>query len=255
MEKTKKETATVDYVSYRKSIPRLLDTLNAGEILASQRQILIKPNLINASPPPVTTPVECCAAIVEYVRNTSEARVFIAEGCGAADRETREIFDQLGYTGLTEQYDIKLVDLNSAETAITKCADCDIFPEMHLPRIAFDSYIISVPVLKAHSLAEITGTMKNMMGFAPPAHYQRGGHWKKSAFHRRIHQSIRELNRHVTPDLTVLDASVGLAEYHLGGPECKPRVNRLLAGFDPRAIDRCAAEMLDLHWEKIPHLT
>ena len=32
--------------------------------------------------------------------------------------------------------------------------------------------------------------------------------------------------------LTLLDASIGLAQSHLGGPPCEPPVNRILASYD-----------------------
>ena len=43
--------------------------------------------------------------------------------------------------------------------------DCPVFPEMYLPEIAMSSYLASVPVLKAHSLADLTGSLKNMRFF------------------------------------------------------------------------------------------
>ncbi len=248
-------TKLVDFVSYKESISGLLKALRAGAELAEQRQILIKPNLVNASPHPVTTPVGCCEAIVKHIRRCSRARVLIAEGCGAPDLETPAVFESLGYRDLSERLQVPLVDLNRSPAVTLEREDCEILPRMHLPSIALESYIISVPVLKVHSIAEVTGTMKNMMGFAPPESYQCGGHWKKSFFHRRMHESIVELNRYVTPDLTVLDASVGLAEFHLGGAECDPPVGKLLGGRDPLAVDRQAAELLGLDWRRIPHLS
>lgn len=245
----------IPFVSYAGSVPELLDACGAGPILARQTRILLKPNLVNDSRPPITTAVECCEAIVTYIRRHSAARIVIAEGCGAADYETDRVFDRLGYSALSKRLNVPLVDLNHAPAICVKRPHCRVFPEMHLPAIAFESYIVSVPVLKAHSLADITGTLKNMMGFAPPAYYQQGGHWKKSAFHRRMHESIVDLNRYVTPDLTVLDGRVGLAEYHLGGAECDPPVRVLLGGFDPVAIDRRAAGLLRLDWRNIPHLS
>jgi len=121
--------------------------------------------------------------------------------------------------------------------------------------IATTHFIISVPVLKAHSLALMTGSMKNMMGFAPPRHYQQGGHWKKSAFHAHMHESVIELNRYRAPELSVMDASVGLREYHLGGAHCSPPANRILASLDARALDRRAAGLLGLDWRRVPHLS
>jgi uncharacterized protein (DUF362 family) len=242
------------FTSYAETVTRVLDALNAGQVLSEQPRILIKPNLVNTSPYPVTTPPACVEAIITYIRTCSDAGIVIAEGCGAAECETEDVFEELGYTELASRHGVGLVDLNTAETVLLKEPSCRIFPEFHMPALAMDHYIISVPVLKAHSLAEITGTMKNMMGFAPPRYYQRGGYWKKSAFHARMHQSIIELNRYRAPDLTVLDATTGLAEYHLGGSACSPPVNRIVGGYTPREIDRCAAELLGMDWKMIPHL-
>ena len=74
------------------------------------------------------------------------------------------------------------------------------YAEMHLPEILFDSFVISLAMLKAHSISDVTLAMKNMIGCAPPSHYQVGGHWKKSAFHRHMHESIFELNCYRAPD-------------------------------------------------------
>ncbi len=118
----------------------------------------------------------------------------------------------------------------------------------------FNSFIVSLPLLKAHSLAGITGTLKNMMGFAPPQYYSGGGMWKKSFFHEQMQDSIIELCRYRTPDLTLMDASVGLSQYHLGGPMCDPPIGKLLAGDDPFRMDQCAAELLNLDPGIIRHI-
>ena len=112
-----------------------------------------------------------------------------------------------------------------------------------------------MPVLKAHSLADITCSLKSMLGFAPPRYYSgRHGIWRKAAFHKHMHQSIRELNKYRTPDFTLVDASVGLADYHLGGATCNPPVGKLVAGADPLAVDRECARLLGLDWKTIGHL-
>jgi len=244
----------VPFTRYTESVPRLLDELGADTFLTEQKRILIKPNLINTSPPPVTTPVECCAAIADYLRRHCTAKIIIGEGCGAPEYETDHVFEQLGYSELAESMNIPLLDLNKAPMTEVKRDDCRLFPSLRLPKIAFESYILSIPVLKAHSLAGISGTLKNMLGLPPPAEYQRSGHWKKSAFHQHMQESIIELNRYVTPDLTVLDGRIGLAEHHLGGAECEPPAGTLVGGTDPLAVDRRAGELLGLNWKSIPHL-
>lgn len=252
---TTEPPATVEFSAYQKSIAQALDIIGARYILARQKAILIKPNLVHASPHPVTTHPECCAAIIDYIRRFSDADIVIAEGCGDANRETPAVYTALGYDAVAGRTGVPLVDLN--HTPLVKKTDnrCAVFPEIFLPEIAFTRFIISVPVLKPHSLSAITGTLKNMMGFAPPAHYSgRGGSWKKAVFHQHMQQSIIDLNRYRTPDLTVLDASLGLADHHLGGSHCDPPVNKILAGTDPVAIDRAAADLLNMNWQNIRHL-
>lgn len=245
----------IDFQSYEKSVAEALDELDAHEQIGTKSGVLIKPNLINDSPPPITTSAACCEEIVNYVQNCCDADIVIAEGCGDSVLETDEVFAVLGYRALADKYGIRLLDLNHAPLTRVQRSNCPVFPEMALPEIAFTHYIISVPVLKAHSLAVITGSLKNMMGFAPPEHYSgRYGQWKKAAFHGRMQQSIIDLNRYIVPDLTVMDASVGMAHYHLGGLHCDPPVAKIVAGYNPWEVDREAAGLLGLDWRAIEHI-
>ena len=245
----------IEFTSYRQSVPQALDAVGAADALKEQTAVLIKPNLINASPFPITTAPECVEAVIEYVRSCSRAAIVVGEGCGDPDLETDELFDRLGYRELAARQGVELVDLNHAPLKKLKNKGCPVFPEMHLPEIALSHYLISLPVLNAHSFAEITGTLKNKIGLAPPRYYSgRFGTWKKAVFHRRMHQSISDLNRYRTPDLSLMDATIGMPEYHLGGARCDPPVGKLLAGFDPLAVDRRSAELLGLRWQDIVHL-
>lgn len=242
------------FSDYATTLPRLLDGIGAPEILARQTRIIIKPNLVNDSPHPVTTSPACVAALVRYLRRHTEARLIIAEGSGDRMLSTIQVFNRHGFFALAEEYDLKLIDLNQAPLVMLERPGLRIFPEFWIPGLIMEGFLISLANLKAHSLADVTLCMKNMIGCAPPSHYQGGGHWKKSAFHRRIHQSIFELNRHRAPDLAIIDASVGLAEHHLGGPACHPAPNRLVAGFDPVAVDAAGAELLKRPWQEVEHI-
>lgn len=244
-----------EFASYKESIKKALDKIGADTVLAAESKILIKPNLVNDMPFPITTSALCCEAVVEYITNCSKAEIVIAEGCGDKDLDTDEIFKRLGYIEMAEKYGIPLIDLNYAKLTKLTDKECAVFPEIYLPEIAFTHYIISVPVLKAHSLSKMTGSLKNMVGFAPPEHYSgKFGIWKKSVFHENMHQSIIDLNKYRTPDLTIMDASIGMADFHLGGPECEPPVNKIIAGYDPVDVDREAAGLLGLDWQTIPYL-
>lgn len=250
------DPAVVAFRSFAESVPEVLDACRARELLARQERVLLKPNLVGAFPPPVTTPVELVEAVALYVReHAPRAEIVVGEGCGDACRETGEVFAELGYEAMAARLGLALVDLNHAPLVRREDPSCEVFPEIWLPEMAFTHAIVSLPMLKAHSLAGFTGTCKNMMGLAPPEHYGgRHGSWKKAAFHARMQQSVRELCRYVLPALTLMDATVGLAEFHLGGPPCDPPVNRLLAGTDALALDRAACGLLGIDWRSIGHL-
>ncbi|MCB2215014.1 MAG: DUF362 domain-containing protein [Desulfobulbaceae bacterium] len=235
-------------------LPPLLDDAGLIDALAGYQQVLIKPNLVEALEPPITTPAELVCALVDYLQDRrDDLDIIVGEGTGSLDYETGHCFDRLGYTPLGGRRQVELLDLNNAPCRRLTNQDCTRWPEIHLPRILFETFLISVPVLKAHSMSGVTLTMKNMMGCAPPAHYQAGG-WGKSAFHRQLDQAVFDLNRYRTPDFTVLDASVGMARAHLWGPTCSPPVGKLAVGHDPVAIDAYGTSLLQRSWRDIDHI-
>jgi len=210
---------------------------------------------VTSQPHPVTTSPDCCRALIKYLKSFTDAKIIIAEGTGDPSMTTLDVFEKLDYKTMADEFNIDLVDLNTAPVKKLSRDDCPRFPEFFLPEMALTHFIISLPVLKAHSLSDITGSLKNMMGFAPPSHYSgAGGIWNKAEFHRDIHQAIIDLNKYRKADLTLLDASVGMPDYHLGGRTCNPPVGKLIAGFDPKEVDRKAATLLGLDWRRIPHL-
>jgi uncharacterized protein (DUF362 family) len=241
--------------TWQQSVARLLTAAGFLDNLPAGKPVLLKPNLVEALAPPVTTPAALIGAIIDYIQTHAPAtEVIIGEGCGSHAYDTFHSFEKLGYLSMAQAKAVQLVDLNEAALVRKVDGTCRRWPEMYLPQIALDSFLVSVPVLKAHSLALVTLTLKNMMGLAPPRHYQQGGHWKKASFHDRIHEAIVDLNRYRTPDFTILDATIGMQEAHLWGPACSPPHNMLAAGYDPVAIDAWGAELLGVKWCKVQHI-
>ena len=236
-------------------VTELLDASGVAETLKRQTRILVKPNLVEELLPPVTTSVELIEAVVIYLRqNAPGVEIVVGDGTGSLDYDTFHVFNTLGYSQMAKRQGVQLTDLNEEPCVELSRPELKRWPNMHLPKIVLESFLFSVPVLKAHSLAGVTLTMKNMMGACPPKHYCKGGHWKKSSFHTEMQEAILDLNSYRTPDFTLLDASVGLAEYHLGGPTCDPPPNLLIAAYDPVSADAFGAGLLGLDWEGIGHI-
>lgn len=244
-----------DIETLEESLPTLLDAAGLMEAIGNNRAVLIKPNLVEALPPPITTPIQLSSLLVDYLRSRKEnLHIVIGEGTGSLAYDTHYVFQMLGYTKYAAQNSVDLIDLNSAELSRKENSDCTRWPVMHLPAILDELFLLSVPVLKAHTLARVTLTMKNMMGCAPPSHFQGNGSWGKSAFHEQIHEAVFDLNRYRTPDFTLLDASIGMPEAHLWGRHCEPPINKLAASTDPVAIDAFGASLLNQRWQDIAYI-
>ena len=233
----------------------LLDAAELPLAINGQKQILIKPNLVEALHPPITTPAAVIDVLIDYILKTCpDVRILVGEGTGSLEYDTFHCFEYLGYLPLWQKDRVELIDLNQQPSRHMTNASCKRWPEMYLPELIFESFLISVPVLKAHSLSQVTLTMKNMMGCAPPVHYQGSGAWGKASFHRKIHEAVFDLNRYRTPDFTLLEASVGMAQAHLWGPTCNPPVNKIAVSYDPVAIDAYGTSLLQRSWRDIDHI-
>jgi len=244
------QVAQVSFTDYGTSIGRALDLIGAGGQLPRERLIIIKPNLTNSSGPPVTTPVAAARAVVEYCKARTRAPIAIGEGCGQG--ETGDIFEALGYTDLAREYGIELIDFNEAESALLENDDALQLKQLHIPKIALDAFIISVPVLKDHSFTATTVSMKNMFGLPPGRFYK--GSWNKSKLHNpSTDKSVVDICLYKKPDLSVVDASTVLKGMHLAGTEEK--LGLILASFDPVAIDSVGSKLLGHNPKSLEYLT
>ena len=244
------QVAQVKFIDYQRSISKALDLINAQVHLPQEGLIIIKPNLTNSSPPPVTTPAAATEAVYCYCRRHSKAIVAIGEGCGSG--KTDEVYKKLGYAELAKRHSIDLIDFNTAETEILKNKEALQLKEFHMPIMVPDAYVISLPVLKDHSFTQTTISMKNMFGIAPGRYY--AGSWNKSKLHSpSTHKSVVDICRYKKPDLSVVDASVALKGMHLSGtPE---NIGLILAGFDPVAIDAVGSELLGHNARKLEYIS
>jgi uncharacterized protein (DUF362 family) len=233
------QVAKVQFTDYEHSLSKALDLIGAGARLPRDGLIILKPNLTNSSPPPVTTSVQAIEAVYRYCRAHTNAEILIGEGAGSG--RTHEVYAALGYTDFAQREGIRLVDFNEAETVELQNPDALQWKTFHLPRIALEAFIISVPVLKDHSFTKTTISMKNMFGLAPGRHY--ACTWNKAKLHSpSVDDSVVDICLYRKPDLAVVDASVALTGGHLTGK--KKAINLILAGFDPVAVDAVGSELL-----------
>ncbi len=242
--------ASIKFADYKSSITKALDLIGAGAQLPQDGLIIIKPNLTNSSPPPVTTSVAAAEAVYNYCKCHTKAEIAIGEGCGTG--KTSDVFAVLGYTELAKRYNLKLIDFNEAETVVLENKNAFQLKQFHIPRIVQDAFVISLPVLKDHSFTKTTIAMKNMFGIAPGKFY--AGSWNKSKLHSpSTDKSVVDVCLYKKPDLSIVDASIALKGTHLSGKHKK--IGLILASFDPVAVDTVGSELLGHNPKKLEYLT
>lgn len=234
---------------YFQALKEGFERLNIRDMLENYSKIIIKPNVVNGSPPPVTTDVTCVKAIAELLSEFVDCSVYVAEGSGEGD--TLENFQKNGYGTLG----VPLIDLDSLPSKSYRDDRATLLKEIYLPDFLLDAAVISVPPAKDHTMTGVTLGLKNMVGCLPARKY--GGFWsfKKSRLHQvDIDAAVADLILYIEPVLTVIDARLGLKGGHLWGSVPEPSLNRLIMGRDVLETDREGAVLLGHDPDSIRHL-
>jgi len=201
----------------------------------------------NTTDPPVIE------AVVKAVQ-AAGARVVIGEGSGGC--ETMDAFSITGVDEIASRYGAELVDLNRDESVKVRVPSPLILEELWVPKTVREAdVIVSVPAFKAWPLSGITVSLKNMIGTAPGAHYG----WAKSGLphgelpNPTIDQTIVDIANVNRINLVVVDALWGNEGTWSKG--LKPvKMDLILAGFDPVAVDTVSASIMAFDPAKIRHL-
>lgn len=242
-----------DFISYEESIPALLAQTSLTQLLReTSKPIVIKPNLIERQAHPITTHVESVRALISFLRMHTDNDISIAEAAGGDS--TMDCFSFLGYTALAKEMGVRLVDLNADATVTLRDERAETLQTFECPVTVRDAFLVSLPVLKRHTLAGVTLAMKNLIGLFPEPHYGVPGHYSKAKTHAKLHETIFDVNRYVKTDFVLLDASIGMARAHLSGPPCSPPVQKLLAADNVLDADKAGCRLLGLDWKTIKHI-
>ncbi len=130
--------------------------------------------------------------------------------------------------------------------------------------------IISIPVAKTHSWAQLTLALKNFIGITPLSRYAQlidNTWWNRGTFDhsspRAIAQVYLDIVQSIKPDLSIIDFSIGIEAdgptLDLGGNtvNTKDRLGSwaIIASTDIMAADATAARMMSHNTQEIRQLT
>ena len=202
---------------------------------AEGKNVLVKPNIVSYEPYPTTTHpvvVESCLELLKYVAGN----IIVGDGPAFDARDHRHIMEEHPLNKSCDTFGIQLTDLLANGAGKLKTRTMEL--EVAMSYLEYD-YIISLPVLKSHSICGLTGALKNQLGFLSVA--------EKSRLHtgRDVDRVIAELNEVIVPDLYIVDAvqtMITTNESRHGG---KPyTLGYMIAGTDPVSLDALGLDLL-----------
>ena len=209
-------------------------------------RVIVKPNLIIDRPGP-TTPVDVAEAVVAYYLERGY-EVLVAEGSGWC--ETEDAFRALGYAGLKERYGVELVDLNRADWELRELPGALVLRELEVPRVLEGAYIVSLALLKTHSLTRVSLSLKNMLGAVPGENVPAG---KKRRFHYLgLDECIVDICSYLRPRMAIIDGRVACIGGELGGRPVP--YGLMIFSDDPVAADAVGARALGLEPRSVKHI-
>ncbi len=215
------------------------------DIISPGDTVLIKPNLVWASPPETgtTTDPRICKTIADMVRELG-AKPIIAESSIIAS-DTEEVIQVAGYGKLRKEgYQVIDLKKKGIETVKVPIPKGKALKEVSLPKIVLDAdVIISVPKMKTHDSAKVTLSLKNMKGVLPDT-YKRKLHHVFGVF-----QGVADLCTLVKPAFAVVDGIIGMEG--LGPADGEPvAMGLIIAGKDPVAVDTVSALVMGFEPEE-----
>ncbi len=218
-------------------------------------RVALKVNLLCAATPSraVTTHPSVVAAIAKIVEGAG-GKATIVDSPGAVARYTasnlRNLYQVTGMTEAADEGGAKLnYDTSSVSVSVPNAKLVKRF-DIIKPILEAD-VVINLPKFKTHEFTYLTAGVKNLFGVLPGK--TKAGYHATLKNIRNFSEMLIDLFLYVDPDLTVVDAIVGMDG---DGPTSgRPRdLGFLVASKNALAVDVLLAEAVGIDPRSIPHI-
>jgi len=218
----------------RSNVFQALDNIRDDLTPKVREQVLLKPNFLSSTNQLASSHVDAMRGALDFLLGTPQPpkEVIIAEG--ANEKFSGEAFQIFGYEALQAEYDvpIRLIDLHQE----TEWIETKVFlsgrdeETVRMPKTVLDCpCTISVAIAKTHAAGVVTLGMKNMIMGTLHKEDRIKMHGYHSHADRVLPREAQTLNinllrlsRHLKPDITIVDGTVGLQGNGPGGTDSVP---------------------------------
>ena len=223
------------------SITRILKQAVRDSALRGRKRIFVKPNLSHPEyVPGVVTDPALTFELVSLLRDEAE-EVVVGESDGF-NYPCRLAFENTGMTAAVKKAGGTVVNLSEDRVVEVRFESESSLKKLLLPKTLLDAdAIIDLPLMKTHEFVMYSGAIKNLFGCVPSN--------RRIYLHPRLPEVLYRLYTLLQPQLTVMDARVGIEGN--GPTKGKPvKMDLLLTSNCALATDIVAASIMSLNWRE-----
>lgn len=237
-----------DYALVKIAVEKGINLIGGPNVFVEKgEKILLKPNLLSADSHEkcVTTHPSVFKAVAEVFK---KAGAILSYGDSPAFQNTDIAAQKSGIAAVADELGVKLANFNEGQEVS--------FPEgiqnkkfIIAKGVLENDGLVSLPKLKTHAYAKMTGSIKNQFGCIPGT--------LKGEFHVKLPDvnnfstMLIDLNRFIKPRLFIMD---GIYAMEGNGPRGgNPiKMNILMFSLDPIALDATVCRIIKLNPEFVP---
>jgi len=225
-----------------------IDLIGGLEKLDVQgKTVLLKPNILDGSPPPTTTNPRVVRAVAKALFEAGAARVLVGDMSAFFKLPTRKNMESTFIKMMAEEVGAEMVPFDEGDWVSLDIPNGQFLKKVYVTETLFKvDRVINLPVIKTHRSATYSIALKNLVGmthFRHRPYIVSRSHWE---------EVIAELNLVFTPDLHIVDGTRIMVE---GGPWKGRSIDSDLV---IAAGDRIAAEVVGLgvlkHYCNLPRV-
>jgi len=231
-----------------KMVREAIDLIGGLEKLDIEgKTVLLKPNVLNGSPPPATTNPRVVRAVAKVVFDAGAARVLVGDMSTFFKLPTRKNMESTFIKMMSEEVGAEMVPFDEGDWVSVDIPNGQFLKKVYVTEKLFEvDRVINLPVIKTHRSATYSIALENLVGtthFRHRPYLVSRSHWE---------EVIAELNLAFSPDLHIVDGTRIMVE---GGPsEGKAIDSNLIIATG----DRIAADVVGLgilkHYSDLPRI-
>lgn len=237
----KVDVGIVKEENIRISLRKAVSLVGGFDFIKPTDTVLIKPNVNSDDPYPGTTNPDVLDEVIAMVKEKGAKRIIIADCSGIPWPDTMRNMEKLGFTKIAKKHGVEIISLDNEEWEWIKPKGLKYWSNgFRIPKLLRNvDHIINVAVVKTHSIADFTMSLKNFVGLI---HRQ-----DRMIMHssRYIKEMIGELNLAFKPSINILDATKVFVR---GGPAKGEErdVGMIIASPDRIACDITGLSLLKI---------